>query len=399
MTDNEAPVPRFPVVTSGTTLLYVDFLVTGVIMTFLGPMLPYFSSRWGLTDTQSGSLFFAEFFSSMFGMLLSSVLVERVGYRRTLMVGLVLMPAGMTLLAFGPWTLGLFAISVFGIGYGITTPAGNLRTAEINPANSAAALNVINAIWGVGAMSSPFLVALGLRAHRANVFLFGTAAFLALLLLALAGSRFVPDVHVTGKDEGQGRPLPNDRILPLVCTLFFVYVGTETAFGNWASTYALRIAPEHKSLATIAPAFFWGALLLGRAAAPLVLRFHGAVAVARCALAFGVLGGIALVLAHGMQLVLAGCFLAGLGLSSIFPISVSLLPRWFGESARSASGAVFGSGNVGGAVLPWMVGLVSTHSGDLRWGYFVPLAGAVFMLAFYAMQTRSDVRVPTVEHA
>lgn len=386
MNASEPTVSRFPVVTSGTALLYLDFLVTGVVMTFLGPMLPYFSMRWMLSDTQSGSLIFAEFFSSMFGMLLSGVLVGRVGYRRTLMVGLVLMPAGMSLLAFGPWTLGLVAISIFGVGYGITTPAGNLRTAEIDPANSAAALNVINAVWGMGAMTSPFLVAMALRAHRPNLFLFGTTAFLVVLLLVLAGSRFAPDVHVHAKDESLRHSLLSFPILPFVCVLFFVYVGTETAFGNWAATYAQRIAPEHKSLATIAPAFFWGALLLGRATAPLVLRFHRAVTVARSGLAFGVLGGCALVLAHGMQLVIAGCFLAGLGMSCIFPISVSLLPRWFGDSARSVSGAVFGSGNIGGAVLPWIVGLVSTRFGNLRWGYFVPLAGVIFMLVFYVTQ-------------
>ena len=385
MSASAPPTARLPVVTSGTTLIHLDFLVTGVVMTFLGPMLPYFSSRWMLSDARSGSLIFAEFFSSMFGMLLSGFLVERVGYRLTLIVGLVLMPLGASLLAYGPWSLGLIAISILGVGYGITTPAGNLRTAEANPERSAAALNVINALWGLGAMSSPLLVALALRARRPSLFFFGIAAALCLLLFALSASRFIPDLHVQGKDAAT-RPLWSFRILPAVCALFFIYVGTETAFGNWAAMYARRIAPEHKSLATIAPAFFWGALLLGRASAPIILKFHRAVVVARSGLAFGVLGGITLILAHGMQLVLAGCFLAGLGLSSIYPISVSFLPRWFGESARTVSGAVFGSGNIGGAVLPWVVGLISTQSGDLRWGYLIPLAGAVFMLAFYATQ-------------
>jgi len=296
------------------------------------------------------------------------------------------------LLAFGPWTLGLVAISIFGVGYGITTPAGNLRTAEINPANSASALNLINAVWGVGAMSSPFFVALALKAHRPNLFLFCVSGFLALLLLAFVGSRFVPDVHIHGKDESLAHSFMRFPILPQVCVLFFVYVGTETAFGNWAAMYARRIAPDHTSLATIAPAFFWGALLFGRATAPFALKFHRETVVARSGLILGVLGAIALVLAHGMQLVLAGCFLAGLGMSSIFPISVSLLPRWFGESARSVSGAVFGSGNIGGAVLPWIVGLISTRFGNLRWGYVVPLAGVAFMLMFYATQKSGGPR-------
>src|SRR5258708_12207700 len=132
-------------------------------MTFLGPMLPVLSARWSLTDEKAGYLLFAQFFSLMFGMLSSGALVQRIGYRLTLIIGLVLMAAGMALLVSGPWLLGMIAVCVLGVGHGITTPAGNLRTAEVNPHGSASALNLINAVWGIEAFSSPFLVAI---AHR-----------------------------------------------------------------------------------------------------------------------------------------------------------------------------------------------------------------------------------------
>ena len=70
-------------------------------MTFLGPMLPSLSVRWSLNDTQSGSLIFAEFFSSLFGMLLSSLSVQRLGYRKTLIIGLAL--AGMASMPSPVW--------------------------------------------------------------------------------------------------------------------------------------------------------------------------------------------------------------------------------------------------------------------------------------------------------
>src|SRR6266567_5066882 len=181
---------RLPVTTSGTTLVYLDFLVTGIVMTFLGPMLPALSSRWSLTDEQAGYLLFAQFFSSMFGMLSSGVLVQRTGYRLTLIFGLLMMASGMALLVSGPWPLGMIAVCVLGIGHGITTPAGNLRTAEVNPHGSASALNLINAVWGLGAVSSPFLVTVAQRAHKTPLFLYGTAVALLVLLLAFALVRF-----------------------------------------------------------------------------------------------------------------------------------------------------------------------------------------------------------------
>jgi MFS transporter, FHS family, glucose/mannose:H+ symporter len=388
MTSGATPQRAFAVTTSGTVLIHVDFLITGIVMTFLGPMLPHLSARWSLNDTQSGALIFAEFFSSMFGMLLSGFLVQRVGYRLTLMLGLILMPAGMTLLAFSSFALGIVAICIFGIGYGVTTPAGNLRTAEINPARSASALNVINAVWGVGAMSSPFLVAIALRAHRPDIFLFGTSAALLVLLVILTFSHFVPDTHAEAGQNLRSTNLWTIRILPLICLLFFVYVGSETSFGNWVAMYARRVAPSDRTFATLTPSFFWGAILAGRALAPIALKFARPTTVAKIGLALAVLGGIVLVMAKGIGLITVGSLLAGFGLSSIFPISVSLFPKWFGDSARRASGAIFGSGNIGGAVMPWAVGLVSTQSHSLRLGIAVPLLGSLLMLVFYLV---SDV--------
>ena len=388
-----ASSPRVvPFATDGVVLLHLDFLLTGIVMTFLGPMLPSLSARWSLSDAGSGGLIFAEFFSSMFGMLFSGFLVQRVGYRLTLIVGLVLMAAGMALLASGPWLVGISAVCVFGIGYGVTSPAGNLRTAEIHPERSASALNVINAVWGFGAMSSPFLVVAALQAHRPSAFLYGTAAALLVLLLVMAVTRFTPDVRVHAAESStQSGRLWKRPILLVISLLFFIYVGTETCFGGWVATYARRVESGPHSLGTMTPSFFWGALLLGRALAPVALKFHAETVVARAGLFTGLIGGLLLISAHGIALVVVGSVLAGLGLASIFPISVSLLPRWFGHSARQASSVVFASGNTGGAVLPWVLGIVSArYSGNLRLAFALPLLGIASMLVFYLMTRSSD---------
>jgi FHS family glucose/mannose:H+ symporter-like MFS transporter len=382
---------RIPVTTSGTTLIHLDFLVTGIVMTFLGPMLPILSSRWSLPDVRAGYLIFAQFFSSMFGMLLSGWLVQRIGYRLTLIIGLVLMASGMVMLAFGPFLLGIISVCVLGVGYGVTSPAGNLRTAEVNPHRSAAALNVINAVWGVGAMSSPFLIVLAQRVHRPSLFLFGTATALLVLLLAFAIARFEPDTHAAPKLSGVGKSPWQSPMLLVVCVLFFIYVGTETSFGGWVAMYARRMESGHNSLWTITPSFFWGALLVGRSLAPIALNYFSETVVARAGLTLALAGGIALIDAHGVPLIVTGTVLAGLGLASIFPISVSLLPGWFGDSARSASGAVFSAGNMGGAVLPWVVGAISTRYDSLRTAFFVPLAGVALMLGFYLLGRTSEL--------
>src|SRR5256885_13479564 len=88
---------RLPVATNGIALIHVDFLITGIVMTFIGPMLPILAARWSLTDAQSGSLIFVQFFSSMFGMLVSGVAVQRQGYSFTPIVGALPLAFGVGL--------------------------------------------------------------------------------------------------------------------------------------------------------------------------------------------------------------------------------------------------------------------------------------------------------------
>jgi fucose permease len=137
------------------------------------------------------------------------------------------------------------------------------------------------------------------------------------------------------------------------------------------------------------PSFFYGALLAGRTLAPLALKFIRERTVAKMGLTLALLGGLTLVRAQGTASIAIGALLAGFGLASIFPISVSLFVTWFGASARRASTMIFAMGNMGGAVLPWLVGVVSTHSGSLRLAFLVPLAGCVSMIVFYSLDGRS----------
>ncbi len=373
----------------GTALVHADFVLTGVVMTLLGPMLPMLSAQWSLNDAQAGYLFVAQFITSMFGMLLSGVLVQKMGYRKTLIVGLVLMAAGMAALNQTNWALGMAAVATFGIGFGSNTPAGNLFVAEASPADRAAALNWLNAAWGIGAMGCPLLVAWAQRVHRVPVFLYGMAALLLALAVFLSLVRFTADGEPARAERAPHltSAIWNRRVL-LVALLFFIYVGTETSAGGWVASYARRMDLGSHAFWAMTPSFFWGALLAGRVSAPLLLRRLRETTLASVGLVIATAGIAVLLAARSMNLVVAGASLAGLGLASVYPISVSMLSRWFGENATRVSGAVFAGGNLGGAALPWLVGALSTHYGSLRVGFVVPLIGALIMLGVYATRGR-----------
>jgi FHS family glucose/mannose:H+ symporter-like MFS transporter len=374
----------------GTSFVHVDFVLTGVVMTMLGPMLPLFSRQWLLNDTQAGFLFIAQWVTATVGMFFSGLLVQRYGYRITLIAGLVLTAVGLTGLAHANWALGLIFVCVYGAGTGVNTPAANLLIAVANPGKSAAALNLLNSSWGVGAMLCPFIVAAAQRSHRTSHFLYGMAAALIALSVGLSLIHFKADKKQPSTDEVPGRSssIWSSRVV-LVAALFFIYVGTETSVGGWIASYARRIDSDAKTLWAIMPSFFWGTMLVGRALAPVALRHIRAINLAACGVSLASLGIVILLMARTITVVMIGAGVAGLGMASVFPINVSLLPHWFGNNTRRISGAIFSVSNFGGAALAWLVGALSSHFGSLRVGFLVPLFGALSMLTFYLVQKSS----------
>jgi MFS transporter, FHS family, glucose/mannose:H+ symporter len=366
---------------AGTALIHIGFVLTGVITVLLGPTLPILSARWSINDAQAGYLFTSQFASSIVGVAISSWLIQRRGYRLTLMLGMILMGLGAGILATASWKVGLTSVGVYGAGYGVASATTNLLVSELNPGRRASALNLLNFSWGIGAVGCPFLVATLQRADLMFVFWYGMALLLALETLFLGLIRLPAlksETRVPTKVQ-----VWRSRQFPILGTLFFVYVGTEVSVGGWIASYARRIDVASGTFWVMTPSFFWGALLVGRALAPILLRRTRETNLASAGLVLSCLGIALLLVAHTMSPIVIGAMLAGLGLSSVFPINISLISRWFGDEGVRFGGAMFALAGLGGATLPWLVGWFSTQTGNLKAGLVVPFLGSAIMLALY----------------
>ena len=367
--------------------VHAAMILTGVMTTLLGPMLPLLSARWGLTDARAGNLFTAQFAASIVGVGLSSVIARRWGYRACLVFGIILEAAGAGLFAQASWSVGIASVCLYGTGLGLTIPIGNLLTAELNPERRAAALNLLNFSWGLGAVGCPFAIAAFQFSHRIPFFLYGMSGALVLMAVLLTrisvGRAGVAREGAEMASETRGLHTWSSCLVPVLGALFFIYVGTEASLGGWVASYARRIDPGSQTLWALSPSFFWGMLLLGRALAPEMLRFIGETSLASAGLALASGATLLLVFAHGLPAVLIGASLAGFGLASVFPTNVTLLSRWFGTTASPIASMMFALAGLGGAVLPWIVGVISTRFDSLQLGLLVPLAGALACLVLY----------------
>lgn len=378
-----------------TLSAYISFVPIGIATVLLGPMLPTLSARWSLNYAQAGALFNAQYAASTCGVAVSGWMASRWGFRTAMKVGLVLMSAALALLLAGPMTMGIACIAGSGAGMGLAVPAANLLVADANPKRRSATLNLLNVCWSIGAVTCPFLVAAAVKGGHIQLFLICVAAFSLLIALGIA---LMPASITEPVVTSHNSPVfPLIRTKPLAFTilgaLFLLYVGVENGFGQWMATYAKSLGTLRLAVALATPSLFYAALTVGRWVAPLLLRLAGEIVLVRLGLLLSCIGMAGLTFSRGFTGVMASACAAGFGLSYVYPITIALLSKEFG-SARIGS-FMFVLSNIGGGILPWIVGVCSTRFGTLKAGLLVPLFGCAAMLALYlGPWTRASVAQP-----
>jgi MFS transporter, FHS family, glucose/mannose:H+ symporter len=369
--------------------LFAGFIITGMVATLLGPVLPAFIARWNLTDSQAGLFFTTQFSGSMLGVVFSSVILSMRGYRDSLVLGFLLMAAGVAGLNSASLPIALFATAIYGFGFGVAIPATNLCIAEISRSRRAASLTLLNMAWGVGAIVCPVLMLAGLRSNRFTTALLGIAMGALLLAILFSTMKFESRAAATSSanmaTEAADRRHPPHVPIALGL-LFYLYVGTEGGISGWAAEQAHRIGSGEGY--TIVPMFFWAGLLSGRGISALVVSRVKENLFVGFGLLLSAIGAIGLLLAPTRPGVILGVVVAGFGLAGVYPIFISWLSKWYGERARRLGGFMFSMAALGGATVPWTVGFVSQRSHSLRVGLVVPLAGCLAMLLLVALLRR-----------
>jgi fucose permease len=365
--------------------LHLGFVLIGVSMTMLGPVLPYFTHRWNLTDGQAGLFFWAQYFGSFLGTLATSWLLPRLGFSKLISMGYLCFALGLACLGLGPWFFSTIFVAIYGTGYGLATPSINLRATHLPSSSVAAAVSLLNFSWGVGAVSSPFLVAFFLG----HLSLRALSGLLAAGFLALAVAHFVQKA-----DQAASSETPPKRSFAVwratlqpapwisLALLFFLYVGVEISVGGWVALDEKRMVGFNAAKMAAAPAFFYGFLLLGRFLVPLALKYFSQRALSVGGLVMAT-AGVALVAFAQTPLVLhAGALLAGLGCGPQYPIYVTWLAARFKDDATWVAALFFGAAGIGSSLIPWLVGVVASQTHSLRFGFLLPLASALLMIPF-----------------
>ncbi len=325
--------------------VYGAGVLQGLALVIFPAAAPIFlaPSGFGLGPARYGALFVPQAAAALGCALLGAAWADRLGPRRLLSAGLAADFLAMALLVGArfapvgtPYPLLLGATGCLGVGFGLAVPALNTLAAGLHPRSADRAVLVLNALLGLGTALAPLLVAAFTRAGA----WWGLPALTAAALLGLlpfAATRAFPGAAGPTGLPGVPRPFPRGRYA-LYAAFALLYGLCETLDGTWAVPYlgSLGVAA---GAAAMGLAAFWGMVTLGRIGfAALGPRFPPARALGVLPAAAAALFLAAAALPRGGAAVGIACFaLAGLALSSLLPLALSLV---HGEVA--SAGAVAG---------------------------------------------------------
>ena len=359
----------------------VAIFVYGMMAAMLGTILPELSSRFQLTPRQNGTIAFAQAVGLMLASLAVGPLLDDVGKKAALLLGLGLIVVALLALPRSPGYRSIvFLLFVLGMGGGIVVTGANALTSDVGEAHRATALNLVNLFFGLGGLATPFLSA---NLFKSNwVRLCYTIAGLTAVTLFIQA--FAPMPPPTGAGRfifSNAGPVLGRPLLLLLGFFLFLYVGCEVGIWNWLVRHLMaQGVPESRALNILSLGFALG-MLLGRVAvAPILVHVPAVDVTLGASIAMAVTTWLML-RAHKLAAAAALVFLAGVAMAPVFPTTLAIVANAFPAMTGTALGIVITFGWAGLAVSSRVIGSIA--GGDprrLRKALLVIPASSVIMI-------------------
>ena len=391
---------RQPSYTPALSVLTSLFFVWGLLTSLNDILIPHLKAIFTLSYVQAMLIQFC-FFGAYFIMSLpAGILVEKVGYRLGIVIGLG--AAALGCLAFYPaatarsYPLFLAALFVLASGITLLQVAANPCVASLGSEETAPSrLNLSQAFNSLGTTIGPLLGAAliltsgdsgSIAAAEEVDTVKGPYLALAaiLLLIAAAFSRFrLPTIVDDGSRARAPRAggLWQHRHLVLGAGAIFLYVGAEVSLGSVLVNFMAQ--PEIGGLSERTAgsylALYWGAAMVGRFIGAAILRLFDAGRVLACCALGAVLLLIASMSLSG-SLAMGAALAVGLCNSIMFPTIFALAIAELGPRTGEGSGLLC-MAIVGGALVPVLMGFVADQAG-LTTAFLVPLVCYVYIIHY-----------------
>ena len=355
-------------------------VVLGVNVGWLGPFLPQISHAINESLDRTGLILTA----IAVGYLVALPAGGEIGHRRgphfLLFLALTLDALGFLGLAVaGGLAESMCAAIAIGFAQCGIDVAVNALVAELNRHRLAAALNYLHMMFGVGATLGPAIDGFAMEYHISYGATFIAGAILTSSIAAAVWLAPRVELPPSIAVKQTLRALLAHPLIWAIAAVLFLYVGAEVGVGAWLYTYLHRAAiPLSAGVASAAVSVYWAGLIGGRLLGGALAHRIPPRRLAIIGSAISTIGLIALMFTPAIA-AFPIVALIGLGFGPAFPNMIALGAERFPSRVASMTSIVAGGGALGGAVLPWAMGVMLVASGRSV-SIAVALAATIAML-------------------
>jgi MFS transporter, FHS family, L-fucose permease len=391
-------------------------------------LIPHLKEAFGLSDFKS-SLIQTAFFGGYFlAALPAGWLMEKIGYRRGILVGLLTCAAGTLLFipaaSIRVYEFFLFALFVMACGQGVLEVAANPYVTTLGPPESSERrLNLAQSFNSVGAVVTPIIGAAfilsgvahskaaamspaQLEAYRIAEANAVKMPYFVITLLFLGVAAVIyfahlPEIREEGSEDeqdvfekGLSGLWPHKHLVRGVVAQFF-YVGAQVGVASFIIRFAQYNMPDMpaKIAANYLKAHLLG-FMIGRFAGSAIMK---KIAPARLLSVFGFssLSCLLVVLLGWGRVPIWAVVLIGFFHSIMFPTIFALSVKDLGAYTKLGSSFLV-MAIIGGAIFPAIMGYISDMS-SIRYAFLVPLICHMYVLYFALRGYRPVVVSPRLQ--
>jgi FHS family L-fucose permease-like MFS transporter len=391
------------------------FFTCGFLATMNDVLIPHLKPIFELNYAEVMLIQFSFFSAFLFFSVPSGKLVERLGYKGTLVAGLLTMSFGAVLFipaaSLPSFPVFLTALIVLASGVTALQVSGNPYVSLLgSPRTASSRLNLTQAFNSLGSTIAPYVGGMLIlraipktadqlhemspsawnvyRAEQAaslKIPYLGIAITLALLGLIVARYRF-PIIHVAENlKQSQVRffDVLKHRHVVLGTVAIFVYCGAEIAIGGFLVSYLIQDEIGHLTAraASRYVSIYWGGSMIGRFLGSAVLQ-KVATSKVLSVTAISALTLVTISITSYGQLAMWSMLWVGLFNSIMFPSIFTLGIGELGPLTGKGSGILMAAA-VGGAVIPVLEGMLADRIG-VHYSFLLPALCYVYV-GFYAL--------------
>ena len=223
-------------------LTFIMFMMFAMTTDAVGVIIPEIIREFGLSHTAAAAFHYAPMAAIGLSGILLGFLADRIGRKKTIMIGLVLFAIACFLFAMGntfAFFVGLLVISGTAIGIFKTGALALVGDISKSTTEHTGTMNAVEGFFGVGAIIGPALVTYLLTIGMSWKYLYVIAGGICVILCVCALLVRYPTTQ-----KASGEPIDLKRTLKMTKNPYALgfslaaalYVGTEAAIYVWMPT-------------------------------------------------------------------------------------------------------------------------------------------------------------------